>query len=151
MSNTPYSTRAEEQITARPAVSKQGAQAKSPINFTYRIILSRLPVYQSKNWRPNGKFQDKSLKQLLQELPLKSPKELIFTLEGPSIKVEEQIDCEDELGFEAMKRHFNKVIKSSLSNHNTVGEPLCLEIEIEPVHGDEPARGGEADGDDFDW
>lgn len=149
MSATPYSTRTEEHTASQ--VGPRPVQSKPTVNFVYRIILSRSPVYQSKNWRPDGKFQDKSLKQLLKELPLEKPKELIFTLEGPSVKVEEQIDCDDEMGFEAMKRHYNKVIKSSLTNHSS-SEPLCLEIEIEPMYGNEPARGGEDEEEgDFDW
>ena len=54
---------------------------------------------------PRGKFQDKTLKDCLDELPFRDVKELIFTIEGPGIKIVKRIHRDDGDGFESMKRY----------------------------------------------
>ena len=131
----------------------EGARSRVNIEFVYRVILSRIPVYQSKGWHPKGKFQEKSLRELLTELPLEGTiNGLAFTLEGPGLHIEEQIDGEDENRFENMKRHFNKQIRACLTNCAQSKTPLLIEMEIEPLRG-ESVQGGndEIDNADIDW
>ena len=131
---------------------KQEARSKVNIEFVYRVILSRTPVYLCKGWHPKGKFQEKSLRELLTELPLEGTvKGLAFTLEGPGLHIEEQIDGEDENRFEIMKKHFNKQIRACLASCAQSKTPLLIEIEIEPLRGESVQGNDEIDDADIDW
>jgi hypothetical protein len=120
-----------EALKSEPA--KQAPRGKPTINFVYRIV-SRAPIYTSKIWNPKGKFQEKSLRELMEELPLEGDiKGLVFTLEGPGMSVEEPIYRGEEGRFDEMKRHFNKLIRACLANCADSSSGLFLGIEIEPL------------------
>jgi hypothetical protein len=106
----------------------------SPVHFIYRVILSRVP-YKQKKWQPAGRFQEKSLQKLLQELPVEgNVSSLTFKLFGPDIEVEEMINKGDELEFKAMKHNFKRQMDSAIrARDKRCQDPLLLEIEIEPV------------------
>ena len=99
-----------------------------------RVILSRTPVYESKCLEAGGGFQEKSLKEFLQALPIEgSLTGVAFYLKGTRLNVEERIACDDEVRFNVMKRYFNGLIQSCLANQNDYKAPLILEVEIEPL------------------
>jgi hypothetical protein len=149
VSETPKEIRHRSEQNDPP---KQGKKAKVNIEFVYRVILSRTPVYLCKGWQPNGKFQEKSLRELLTELPLEGTiKGLTFVLEGPGMRIEEQIEAEDENHFESMKRHFNKRIRACLANWSPSKGPLMVEIEIEPLRDESDQGNDEADDAGFSW
>lgn len=130
----------------------EGARSRVSVEFVYRVILSRTPVYLCKGWYPKGKFQDKTLRELLTELPLEGTiNGLTFTLEGPGFHIEQQIDGEDENRFEIMKRHFNKQIRACVVNCAQSKTPLLIEMEIEPLRGESVQGNDEIDDADFDW
>jgi hypothetical protein len=154
-SETPKeSRRANEQQNLPPMAEppKREKRGKPSIIFIYRVIISRRPIYMSKTWNPKGKFQDKSLSELIEELPLEGDvKGLVFTLEGPNMNVEEEIYRGDEGRFEAMKRHFNRLIRARLGSRDDSSSDLILEIEIEPLR--DKSESGEDEDDDgtLEW
>jgi hypothetical protein len=133
-------------------IPKQPQQGKPKIKVEYFVVLSRSPVYESKGWQPEGNFQEKTLLQLLRQLPLHGDiKGLIFTLEGPGLKMEQRIDSEDESGFETMKRRFSKMMRVSLASHSDTEKVLIFEIEIESLKEEAIAAGGEDEDTSFLW
>lgn len=92
------------------------------------------------------------MKEVLHELLLDGNVEgLLFTLEGPGMRLEEQIDRDDEPRFEVMKRHFYKQIRACRANHSDPKTPLMLEFEIEPLRGEDHTKREEAEDADLDW
>ena len=111
-------------LTTKPKVS---------FEIMFRVIVSRTPTYLCKGWQPKGKFQDKSLSELLTELPVQGTFEgLAFALEGPGMRYEEEIKVGDDNRFENMKKYFLKNIKACLGNAHDK-KPLIFEVEIEPM------------------
>jgi hypothetical protein len=107
IADVPESDRSRSQIPDPP---KQSLQGKPKVEVDYHVILSRSPVYESNIWLPEGSFQEKTLLQLIYQLPFHGDiKGLDFTLEGPGVKTKKQrIDSGDESGFEKLKRHAYK-------------------------------------------
>jgi len=80
----------------------------SPVRFIYRVISSTMP-HNQKKWQQSGSFREKSLQELLTELPVKGNlSSLTFKLFGPKIELEEMINNGGELEFEAMKLNFKR-------------------------------------------
>ena len=123
---------------------------KSNIDFNYIVILSRAPIYSYKSWNPKGHFMEKSLSELLHELPFESKEDiegLIIRLEGPGVDVEETLGCGEEAKFDTTKTRFLRMVKMCLKNHNktSAGKTLVLNFEIEAVR-----EGGVEEDDDDD-
>ncbi|KAF2813326.1 uncharacterized protein BDZ99DRAFT_253876 [Mytilinidion resinicola] len=151
---TPTSMEGSIQPATNEATPPKPTPAPKPtISFVYSVISSRVPILQTKLWQPKGKFQDKTLANVFHELELdENVHGLVFTLEGPGCRSEGgQIDRDDEVSFEGMKRMFNKQIRACVASHASNSKPLLFEFEIEPLKGEEPARGPEAEEEDFIW
>lgn len=112
------------------------APPKSNIEFRYVVILSRTPQYHCKTWTPRGHFLEKSLNDLINEIPFDDDKNiegLKIRLEGPGAKLEETLKCDEEAKFEITKGGFLKIVKMCLKNHNKMnpGKKLAMNFEVE--------------------
>jgi hypothetical protein len=125
---------------------------KPNIKFIYHIILSRFPTYQERTWQPQGKFMDKTLSMLLEELPFQSTLKVVeFCLTGPGMEVNAQIDCKDEAAFDAMKKRWTKQIRACLLSHTNTDRPLLIEIEIGPTKAEDEENGDQDEVAALDW
>lgn len=123
---------------------------KPKIEFVYRIVLSRYPIYSYRNWRPSRKLEETTLGEFINELGLQGDVEgLLFTVEGPGMKATEKIPRNDETGFEAFIRQIKKVIRVQLGRQRGSDSTLVFELEIEPMRSD--AFKGEEEFDDEDF
>ncbi|KAJ4305860.1 hypothetical protein N0V90_001392 [Kalmusia sp. IMI 367209] len=123
---------------------------KPIVDFNYIVILSHAPIYSWKAWNPKGHFMEKSLQELVRELPFDSKKDirgLTIRLKGPGVVGEETVDCGEEEKFENAKGRFLRTVKMCIKNHNkaNAGNKLSLEFEIEAVR-----EGGVEEEDDED-
>ncbi|KAF2190544.1 hypothetical protein K469DRAFT_387705 [Zopfia rhizophila CBS 207.26] len=137
-----------------PPVASLPAPQKRSVDFVYRAIISRSPLYQYKTWKPRGRFQDKSLAELIQELPFdKDIKGLILRLQGPGIAVQETVNCDEEEKFDTAKRRFNKLIGICNANQARAhpGKTLILEFEIEPLKSDDQVNDDEDEVVEVEW
>ncbi|GAB1314518.1 hypothetical protein MFIFM68171_04728 [Madurella fahalii] len=111
-----------------------GRGAKPLINFMYRIVLSRTPKTVTERWSPRGRFQDKTLAELLKELPFNDGEAqgLIFTIESDCMRTVERILNDDEDSFASMKRYINMEIREWFmrQQHLKDGTPPRLAIDI---------------------
>ncbi|KAK0652637.1 hypothetical protein B0T16DRAFT_103954 [Cercophora newfieldiana] len=120
----------------RPSTS---SGIKPSITFTYRIVLSRTPRTVTERWVPNGKFQDKTLADLLNELPFhsKESKGLIFTVESDCMRTVERIENDEEDSFASMKRYINMEIRNWFHRQRQEASPrLAVDIVIEQMGDD---------------
>ena len=149
----------------RPASQSSGIPLTKPttptyrpsIEFVYSIILSRTPVYKTKGWQPLGRFQEKSIAQLISEAPFSSSsslsptasiKGISITMEGPGVSMEEQFLLDDESHesrWESLKRRFKKQMNYAATTWNGDGK-LIVDIEIEPLRKEDR---GETQSTDF--
>jgi hypothetical protein len=108
--------------------SEEGGGAKFSINFIYRVVLSRTPRTVTERWAPQGRFQDKTLAELLKELPFPGEEcqGLIFTIVSSCMKTVERIPNGDEDGFASMKRYINMEIREWLARQRR------LEVQTAP-------------------
>ncbi|RYP65280.1 hypothetical protein DL769_006359 [Monosporascus sp. CRB-8-3] len=109
------------------------------IEFLYRFVTSRKPVFSYKNWKPTRKLEETSLQQFLDELPLEGDvKGLLFIVEGPGLKAEQQILRGEETEFGSMIKQIKKAIRAELGTSRKYHDhPLVIEMEIEPIKGGE--------------
>ncbi|KAF2813323.1 uncharacterized protein BDZ99DRAFT_474002 [Mytilinidion resinicola] len=109
------------------------------LNYSYSIIFSRTPVLSTKNWYPQGSFQDKTLAQVFLDLELDvNVRGVVFTLEGPDLRYEGGlIDRGDETKFQVMKRNLTRWINICSDSHRGTSEPLDLFIDIEILRDEE--------------
>ncbi|RYP31159.1 hypothetical protein DL767_005912 [Monosporascus sp. MG133] len=105
------------------------------IEFLYRFVTSRKPVFSYKNWKPTRKLEETSLQQFLDELPLEGDvKGLLFIVEGPGLKAEQQILRGEETEFGSMIKQIKKAIRAELGiSRKYYDHPLVIEMEIEPI------------------
>jgi hypothetical protein len=96
----------------------------------------------AERWTPQGRFQDKTLAELLKELPFPEGESqgLIFTIESSCMKTVERILNDDEDGFASMKRYINMEIREWLARQRQQGVQhtprLVIDILIERMSGD---------------
>ncbi|KAK0619518.1 hypothetical protein B0T14DRAFT_209706 [Immersiella caudata] len=128
---------------SRPSTS---AGAKPSINFLYRVVLSRTPRTITERWNPEGRFQEKTLAELLKELPFqeRDARGLVFTIDSDCMKTVERIMNDDEDSFASMKRNINREIKEWLRRQKRLGDgtppKLAVDIVIEQM-GEESRQG----------
>ena len=141
----PLPTASAQKLSAEPAkpqVEHKGSSnttlPKPAITFFYRVQPS--PTRPPTLWCPEGRFQDKTLGDLLRELPFKGDVGgLDFTISGSDILVMERIMRDDEDRFESMKRHVELSIRKWLSRQRQLGggenkvPRLMMNILIEPT------------------
>ncbi|OAG05736.1 uncharacterized protein CC84DRAFT_1259120 [Paraphaeosphaeria sporulosa] len=124
---------------SRPAVASS-TDSKAGISFNYRVILSRTPIYQAKSWHPKGHFLEKSLSELIDELPFENKGAvigLIIQLTGPGVAVEETVARgEDGMdNYSSTKKELMQVVKMCLKKHSKAkpGSRLEMNFKIEAV------------------
>jgi len=138
-----------------PETSDRG---KPMVNFIYRVVLTRTPKTVTERWNPRGRLQDKTMAELIRELPFEADVQgLMFTIEGPGMKTIERILGDDEDGFDSMKRYINTEIRDWFSRSrrqagDTGAAPrLVLDLLIERMS-DEDQGGDEKSEDlELDW
>lgn len=133
------------------SIGASSTPPKPNIDFTYIVILSRTPVYQYKSWTPRGHFLEKSLSELITELPFDNEKGirgLIIRLQGPGVAAEETLYCDEEAKFDATKGRFLRMVKMSLKNQakTNPGKMCVMNFEIEALR----EEGIEEEDDDDD-
>ena len=145
---------------AKPQVERNGsistALTKPSITFLYRVQPS--PTRQPRRWYPEGRFQDKTLGELLRELPLEADVDgLVFTILGLDAQVVERIMRDDEDSFESMKRYIALGIRKWLHRQRQPGggenkaPRLMVDILIEPIVGDNIQPLEELEEVELDW
>jgi hypothetical protein len=127
----------------------------------YRVVLTRKPKTITERWTPRGRFQDKTLVELLKELPfgdeiLTSGEEsrgLIFTIESECMRTVERLAYDDEGGFASMKRYINMEIREWFARQMRSGAAgrgrLDVDVLIERIaddEGEDEAKGRGGDG-----
>jgi hypothetical protein len=136
-----------------------GGAGNPPVKFIYRVVLTRTPRTLAERWNPQGRFQDKTLVELLKELPFDQgeSKGLIFTIESPCLKTVERVLHDDEDGFASMKRYINLEVREWLARQRRLGSGkvpprLVVDILIERMTSDEESRQGNEEEDlDLEW
>jgi hypothetical protein len=134
-------------VASPASVGAASAPPKLRIDFTYIVILSRTPLYQYKTWKPRGHFLEKSLNELITELPFDNHQDvrgLIIRLQGTGVAVEETLNRDEETKFKETKSRFSKVVKMCVKNQTKInpGAELVMNFEMEAL------REGEAEGED---
>jgi hypothetical protein len=126
------------------AEEKVQSNSRPKITIMYRTVLSRTPIYRCKGWTPEGRFRDKTLQELLNELPINGDADgiegLLFTLDGPGLKAEQYLALGGDDRFEVMKKHFEKLIQSCVSTRKKYRDSFIFEMEIEPVRKDDKEK-----------
>ncbi|KAL5400094.1 hypothetical protein PMIN03_012580 [Paraphaeosphaeria minitans] len=110
------------------------------INFNYRVVLCPTPVYKSKRWYPKGLFLEKSLSELINELPFghkEGIRALKIRLNCPGFDVEEAIGRGQEDSYNSTKKEFIRVVKECRKKHIKAnsGGILAVDFTIEAVMG----------------
>lgn len=136
------------------------AQVPKPnVDFTYRVILARKPIYQYQRWKPKGRFLAKSLAELCSELPIQGDYEALkIRMQGPATTVREVVQFNNEGAFEKVKSQIDKIVRS-LVLHQTRTKPgtsLSIDFEIEPLKNkddsaSEDESSDEAELEGFEW
>ncbi|KAK1749544.1 hypothetical protein QBC47DRAFT_354847 [Echria macrotheca] len=151
-----------EQPKQSPTLSTPGSGTsinKPSVNFTYYVVLSRSAARVSQRWNPQGRFQDKTLAELLKELPFhdQEPQGLTFTVEGDCWRTVEHIPSDDEDGFAALKKYINIEIRKWFVrqqqnlNHQKPSR-LAVVILIEPMNQDQQEHDVDGLGElDLEW
>lgn len=144
-------------VTPGPRPGSSLNQTKPSVAFIYRVIDSQSSSEKRvQTWQPRGRFQDKSLAELVEELPFDDPADvrgLVFTIDLPGMQAVEHILRENEDGFESMKRLINKSIRDWFTRRRRSAEDtgparLVIDVFIETM-GDENKEGIDK-GDDLD-
>lgn len=174
------STANTQNAAAAPTIAQPQSQTDSPsarprVELNYTVILSREPNQEFEKWYPEGgKFSDKTLTQVIKEIPKLQPgaeiASLIFVLCAPDSSIKYKLNAGDESGFSLMKQRFNKHMGACLAKGGSGGggaglavagdrqgagaaAALLLEMEIEPVYKEDRGQEQEPlslDGG-FDW
>ncbi|KAH6990787.1 hypothetical protein BKA56DRAFT_610367 [Ilyonectria sp. MPI-CAGE-AT-0026] len=145
---------AEPKLTPKPHPehepeneSSKQRRASPKVNLIFSVNVSQT---LNKLWSPRGTFQQKSLGDLEQELPIQGNfRGLHFLLEAPGNKgFEAEILLGDEVAFQSMKNRFQKRVMEIRRNHTGSTEMLYFEITITPLR-DEDGEGEESLDDDL--
>ncbi|KEY65637.1 hypothetical protein S7711_07886 [Stachybotrys chartarum IBT 7711] len=102
------------QITSPPPQAKV---AKPKINFTYYIVLSRVPVYDALHWTPSKRFTEMSLADFEHEIPHGLPadaKGWLFTLSGPGVKIRAKVHRGNDEEYIIMKSIFDQELREAI-------------------------------------
>ncbi|KAI1079008.1 hypothetical protein F5B20DRAFT_189652 [Whalleya microplaca] len=135
---------------AQTQAPPQTFSGKPKIDFIYRVVLSRIPVFSSQKWKPSRKLEEMSFRQFMEELPLGGAlRGLILTVEGPGLRAVEEIPQGDETGFDSLIKLIKRAIRGQLGHRGTSVPPLVYEIEIEPMRSDDAMAHVEVDDEDF--
>jgi hypothetical protein len=100
----------------------------------------------TERWIPQGRFQEKTLADLLKELPFDGAEcqGLIFTVESSCMRTVERILSDDEDGFGSMKRYINMEIREWLVRQRSFGgyiaPRLVVDIMIERMSDEKKER-----------
>ncbi|KAK1754179.1 hypothetical protein QBC47DRAFT_403567 [Echria macrotheca] len=102
-------------IISRDESGRSECETKPCVKFIYRVVLSH-PRRVTKRWYPQGNFKDKSLGDLLKEVPLAhdNVEGFTFAFENPHMRMVEYIPKHDVDGFESMKRFVDRLVKELL-------------------------------------
>jgi hypothetical protein len=132
-------TKSSPATISRPAAASS-TDSKAGINFHYKVILSRTPVYQVRSWQPKGHFLEKSLSELIDELPFENKEGvigLIIRLTGPGVDIEETIECGQDAvdDYNSVKEDLMQIVKMCLKGHikASTGSKLVMKFMIEAV------------------
>ncbi|KAK9414764.1 hypothetical protein SUNI508_10882 [Seiridium unicorne] len=137
------------QESEKPDAPRPRALPKPVIEFIYRIILSRTPIYSYRSWNPTRKLEETSLAQIIEELGLAADaKGIIFTAEGPNFRAVEEVLRDDEIRFSSFIKQIKRAIRGLLMSGRGVNSPIVFDMEIEPMRGDS-TKGDEEFDDDF--
>lgn len=138
-----------EKATAQPTIERVDTAdstiaASLPMNsrtaiiFNYRVILSRTPIYRSTCWEPKGRFLDKSLSDLIDELPFENKAGvvgLVIQFAGPGAAIEDKIERGRETKYDGTKKEIKEMAMMCLESHNKAkndGE-LVMDFKIEAL------------------
>ncbi|KAM0813072.1 hypothetical protein AB5N19_13063 [Seiridium cardinale] len=133
----------------KPDAPRPRALPKPVIEFIYRIILSRTPIYSYRSWNPARKLEETSLAQIIEELGLAADaKGIVFTAEGPNFRAVEEVLRDDEIRFSSFIKQIKRAIRGLLMSGRGVNSPIVFDMEIEPMRGDS-TKGDEEFDDDF--
>ncbi|KAJ9134132.1 hypothetical protein NKR23_g10363 [Pleurostoma richardsiae] len=137
-------------------LAASGSSGKSSVSFIYRVVLSRSPEMVTERWTPRGRFQDKTLGGLIEELPFGPDVQgLIFTITGAGMKTREPIPRDDEDGLDSMKRYINGAIRTWFARQARLGDGaaprLVLDILIEEMTDENRDGGDKLDDLELDW
>lgn len=147
-------------VEERPAENKTTPQATRPpvgqprVEFTYCVVC-RSPELQSIFWKPKGRFRNKTLSELEEELPIDLDwsqfQYLHFQLTAPNTRAEHLVSRGREDQFDSMKRRLAVIIRDCIAN-TPHGKTILVDIDIEPLS-DENALRKSADSEvmDFEW
>ncbi|KAG8158358.1 hypothetical protein KVR01_012119 [Diaporthe batatas] len=147
-------------VGERPIENKLLLQATPPVGqpprveFTYCVVC-RYPELQSKSWKPEGSFRNKTLSKLEEELPIHLDwsqfQYLHFDLTAPNTHAEHLVRHGSEDQFDFMKRQLAVIIRDCIAN-TPRGKTITVGIVIEPLP-DENALKKSADNEvmDFEW
>ncbi|KAH6990788.1 hypothetical protein BKA56DRAFT_573129 [Ilyonectria sp. MPI-CAGE-AT-0026] len=125
---------------------KQSKQAQNSLP-TIEFIFSVVSYGGNDRWTPSRKFQQFSLQELIDELPLRDNfSGLSFVLETPKRHFTENVCCGDEDRFKSIKDRFKKKVQAvRRSSAGKVGR-VTFEITIEPL----TEKGTDKEGSDDD-
>lgn len=147
-------------VEERPTENKTTPQATRPpvgqprVEFTYCVVC-RSPELQSISWKPEGRFRNKTLSELEEELPIDLDwsqfQYLHFQLTAPNTRAKHLVSRGREDQFDSMKRRLAVIIRDCIAN-TPHGKTILVDIDIEPLS-DENALRKSADSEvmDFEW
>ena len=135
------------------SIVASSTDSKAGISFNYIVILSRAPIYQYKSWKPRGHFLEKSLSELINELPFENNggiTGLTIRLTSHGVDVKETLERDQDANYNSTKRRFMQTVKSCLKNHNKTKSSgvLVVDFEIEAVR-EEIVEEDDEDDDDI--
>lgn len=126
--------------TAPEPVATTSADSKARVEFNYSVILARTPVYKVKGWQPKGHFLEKSLSELIDEIPLEEEEYgaitgLIIRLTGPGADMEVPVERGQDAKYNNTKEDIIDIVKMCLNTHRKAksGLPLVMKFRIEAV------------------
>lgn len=148
-SPTPASSTGKLAAAGVGGTSSTTTANKPSVNFSYRVVLTRKPKTITERWSPRGRFQDKTLAELLKELPFgddllpsgDDSQGLIFTIESECMRTVERLAGDDEEGFASMKRYINMEIREWFARRMRAGSVgkgrLDVDVLIDRIASDE--------------
>lgn len=128
-----------EVVEERPTENRGAPAAlpvmQAPVEFLYRVVCHH-PKIQSLFWNPEGRFRNKTLACLEEELPIQLEWSqfpyLQFRLTAPNTRAEHLVSRGREDQFDALKRHLTGIIRDCIANA-PCGKMVLVEIDIEPL------------------
>lgn len=151
---------ATQVVDERPAEDKTLRQAAPPpagnprVEFTYGVVC-RYPELQSRFWKPEGSFRNKTLSKLEEELPIPLDwsqfQYLHFQLTAPNTRAEHLVRHGSEDQFDFVKRQLALIIRDCIAN-TPRDKKILICIVIEPLSDENAVKKSEENEDmDFDW